>query len=639
MKKYLMTGIAAVTLCAVFTSCSHDMTPASQEEINAVQAKKVVDTYNAAFVAKFGQPASNQDWGFGSGASARTRANAGANYATTHEYKDANGNVVAGANMNHNEWADPTKEKGGWEVVPALTPEQKAVVTAYFQSHPNLGYEDPQLRHFFVQQVYKGGTAQNGPSSENITAADGTVSNSNVMNLLTVGQANSHINDFNAGTCTESDVLNNGQSVGGSSHKDQITLMVNVDDTSCFGYHETASSTHHNNKAGLVGWATIHEWAQTNYPGYVADFAGWLEDGYNRSYMGFDLAIKEGAQAYDTNTDGTINYATYDQAPESPEYAWDGENVIKITTGEYETVEVGNEWSTWTVQRPVYKDEYKYIMKGNETIGWLTTNENFYVAADKVTLDQSYQVNGGPSNLNGIKNAVILKEFTVNGTKYQSVINLPKIQQLVNDGYLPVMNKSLQDWVKVGKSDGYFTDWIVTLTEAKRKDVEDPNEVRIIAEDLTPSTTDWDFNDVVFDVEFNEAGTSAQVTLLKAGGTLELKVAGHEVHAAFGYPDPDPTTGRYKMINTGAKADVNGAVAQPFTVSCNKSNRGNDIVIEVNKGTKENPIWITLEAKQGQPAAKLAVKTTFLIPDERVNIETYYPNFLKYVKDPSVIWW
>ena len=622
MKKYLMTGIAAVTLCAAFTSCSHDMTPASQEEINAVQAKKVVDTYNAAFVAKFGQPASNQDWGFGSGASARTRANAGANYATTHEYKDANGNVVAGANMNHNEWADPTKEKGGWEVVPALTPEQKAVVTAYFQCHPNLGYEDPQLRHFFVQQVYKGGSAQAGASSESITAANGSVYNSGNMNLLTVGEANSHINNFNAGTCSESDVLDNGQSVGGTTHKDQITLMVNVDDTSCFGYHETGSSTHHNNKAGLVGWAIIHEWAQTNYPGYVAGFAGWLDDGYNRSYMGFDLALKEGAEAYDKNADGTVNYSSYSQAPESPIYAWDGSKIIQIA-------DRGSNW------QPVYRTGYENIFG----CGWLTTNENFYVAADKVTLDQSYQVNGGPSNLNGIKNAVILKEFTVNGTKYQSVINLPKIQQLVNDGYLPVMNKSLQDWVKVGKSDGYFTDWIVTLTEAKRKDVEDPNNVRIIAEDLTPSTTDWDFNDVVFDVEFNEAGTSAQVTLLKAGGTLELKVAGHEVHAAFGYPDPDPTTGRYKMINTGAKADVNGATAQPFTVSCNKNNRGNDIVIEVNKGTKENPIWITLEAKQGQPAAKLAVKTTFQIPDERVNIETYYPNFLKYVKDPSVIWW
>lgn len=592
MKKYLMTGIAAVTLCAAFTSCSHDMTPASQEEINAVQAKKVVDTYNAAFVAKFGQPASNQDWGFGSGASARTRANAGANYATTHEYKDANGNVVAGANMNHNEWADPTKEKGGWEVVPALTPEQKAVVTAYFQCHPNLGYEDPQLRHFFVQQVYKGGSAQAGPSSESITAADGTVYDSNKMNLLTVGQANSHINDFNAGTCSESDVLDNGQSVGGSSHKDQITLMVNVDDTSCFGYHETASSTHHNNKAGLVGWAIIHEWAQTNYPGYVAGFAGWLDDGYNRSYMGFDLALKEGAEA---SSDVAMKY---NDGPESYNYAMVNGSIVSIN-GDTE------------------------IEVNGKKIYYLSTNKNQYVAAASKTIQDSE----------------IQAEYRVNNQYMGKYVNVDNLLALINDGWLPVKDKNLREWVKVGKSDGYFTDWIVTLTEAKRKDVEDPNNVRIIAEDLTPSTTDWDFNDVVFDVEFNEAGTSAQVTLLKAGGTLELKVAGHEVHAAFGYPDPDPTTGRYKMINTGAKADVNGAVAQPFTVSCNKNNRGNDIVIEVNKGTKENPIWITLEAKQGQPAAKLAVKTTFQIPDERVNIETYYPNFLKYVKDPSVIWW
>jgi hypothetical protein len=263
------------------------------------------------------------------------------------------------------------------------------------------------------------------------------------------------------------------------------------------------------------------------------------------------------------------------------------------------------------------------IEVNGKKIYYLSTNKNQYVAAASKTIQDSE----------------IQAEYRVNGQYIGKYVNVDNLLALINDGWLPVKDKNLREWVKVGKSDGYFTDWIVTLTEAKRKDVEDPNNVRIIAEDLTPSTTDWDFNDVVFDVEFNEAGTSAQVTLLKAGGTLELKVAGHEVHAAFGYPDPDPTTGRYKMINTGAKADVNGATAQPFTVSCNKNNRGNDIVIEVNKGTKENPIWITLEAKQGQPAAKLAVKTTFQIPDERVNIETYYPNFLKYVKDPSVIWW
>jgi hypothetical protein len=632
MKKYLMTGIAAVALCAAFTSCSHDLTPMSQEEINQLEAQKIVNTYNSAFIAKFGQPAANQDWGFGSGASARTRANTGDNYSATHKYKDAAGNVVAGANMNCNEWADPEKEFGGWEVVPALKKEQKEVVTAYFKSHPNLGYKDPELRHFFVQQVYKGVTGTN----EGITDADNTTYNSDVMNLLTVGQANSHINNFNGGTCTERDVLDNGQSVGGKTHKDQITLMVNVDDTSCFGYHETASSTHHNNKAGLVGWSTIHEWAKTNYSGYVEGFAGWLDDGYNRSYMGFDLALKEGTEAYATDNDGNVLYANCSEAPGQPKYGWDGTNIFPIV----ETTEKSNEWGQTWLEYGDYLPQYK------ELVGYLTTNKNFYVDGGSVTLSQTYSGFSGnaittKSYENDFKNYVVLDEVYVEGAPNNKakVLNLKRINELIADDYLPVNSKSLTEWVKVGKSDGYFSDWIVTLTEAKRKDVVDPNEVRIIAEDLTPSTTDWDFNDVVFDVKFNDAGTSAEVTLIKAGGTLELTVDGHEVHAAFGYPEPDPTTGRYKMINTGAKADVNGAVAQPFTVSCNKSNRGNDIVIRVNKGTKENPNWITLEAKQGQPAAKLAVKTTFLIPDERVNIETYYPNFLKYVKDPSVIWW
>ena len=646
MKKYLTSGALAIIACGFMTSCHEtEIDYASQ-----IEAKKA--TFAENFVKFYGEIDPNQDWGFGTttrGISGITRSgNTGETYPATHVYKDANGNVIAGANMNHNQWGSTDLESnpyGGWIVPDPLTEGQKLRVKAYFQSKPEISYEDPMYRHFFVQQVYKGDPKTAGPNStEKVVAADGSEYTSANMNHLTVGEANSHINNFNAGTCSTSNVLNHE----GKIQEDEITLMVNVDDTSCFGYHDSGSSNqssaspNHNDKMALVAASVIDAWAEANKEALIAsgEYGEAVDDKWHRSFMGFDLAIKEGAQAYDTNADGTINYADYSQAPERPEYAWDGQNVIKITTGEYVPKVVSNGYSTWTEGTvPVYKDEYKSIMKGTQAIGWLTTNENFYIAADKVTLDQSYQVNGGPTNLNGIKNAVILKEFTVNGTKYQSVINLPKIQQLVNDGYLPVKDKSLQDWVKVGKSDGYFTDWIVTLTEAKRKDVEDPNHVRIIAEDLTPSTTDWDFNDVVFDVEFNEAGTSAQVTLLKAGGTLELKVAGHEVHAAFGYPDPDATTGLYKMINTGAKADVNGATAQPFTVSCNKSNRGNDIVIEVNKGTKENPIWITLEAKQGQPAAKLAVKTTFQIPDERVNIETYYPNFLKYVKDPSVIWW
>ena len=77
MNRYLITGIAALAMCIGFTSCSHDITPITQEEMDEANAKQIVAQYNKAFIATFGQPASNQDWGFGNNnASARafTRA-------------------------------------------------------------------------------------------------------------------------------------------------------------------------------------------------------------------------------------------------------------------------------------------------------------------------------------------------------------------------------------------------------------------------------------------------------------------------------------------------------------------------------------------------------------------------------------
>ena len=90
MKKYLITGIAALAMCIGFTSCSHDLTPVSQEDVNAVNAKQIVDKYNSAFIAKFGQPAANQDWGFGNNAATRAFTRAGGKYATKGDLKPKN---------------------------------------------------------------------------------------------------------------------------------------------------------------------------------------------------------------------------------------------------------------------------------------------------------------------------------------------------------------------------------------------------------------------------------------------------------------------------------------------------------------------------------------------------------------------
>ena len=612
-----MGGIAAVAICAAFTSCSKnnelfDQNAAEQAK-QQEQVNKMNENYEKAFINTFGKPSSTHTWGFGATKASTRTGNTGETYAQTHG--DANG----GANMNHNEWADPDKEFGGWVVPDPLTAEQKAVVIAYFQSGPDIDFEDPHFRHFFVQQVYKGGSAQAGASTENITAADNSVYNSGNMNLLTVGETNIHINDYNAGTCSESDVLNNGQKVGGTSHKDQITLMVNIDDTSCFGYHETGSSTHHNNKAALVGWETIDTWAKTNYAGYN----GCLKDDWNRSFMGFDLAIKEGIQACETDENGNIIYATYDQAPESPQYAWDGEKIVPITTGEWKNVTIQHEYWTENKTVPVYKEGFESIMG----CGWLTTNENFYVAEEKVTLDQSFQVNGTPANLDGIKNAVILKEFTVDGTKYQSVINLPRIKQLVDAGYLPVKDKSLQDWIKVGTSDGYFTDWIVTLTEAERQS---GYQGRIMAEDLNAvEESDFDFNDVVFDWKIE--GNVATIQLRAAGGIYPLYVGDQEVHAKFGQ---SASAGKYPMINTGAGVT---ATAPSYTYTFPEGTEAKAVNIPIYV-IKDGSTKAYLDASTGKAASKFNTKTTTRWVKEFEDILDAYPDFKGWVADENLDW-
>jgi len=629
MKKYLMTSVAALALCAGFTSCSHDeFEPYSQSEI-------VQKNYEAAFVSAFGQPASSQTWGFGQTLS--TRANPGTDvYPATHEYKDADSTVIAGANMSHDQWANPNEGFGGWLVPDPLREGQKLRVQRYFQTHPYLGYEDPHFRHFFVQQVYKGGSDQQGVSKENIVAAGNSTYTSSNMNQLTVGVANSHINDFNSGTCSTSNVLQND----GTTKPDQITLMVNVYDTSCFGYHDSGSSTHHNDKMALASAAVIDAWADSLKNATGETIGEAVVDKWNRSFMGFDLAIKEGAQAYATDNAGNVLYATYDQAPEIPENAWDGEKIIKITTGKWVKVTIQHEYYTEIKDVPVYKDEFKSIMG----CAWLTTNENFYVG-EKVTLDQSFQVNGTPADLDGIKNAVILKEFTVDGIKYQSVINLPRIKQLVDAGYLPVKDKSLQDWIKVGKSDGYFSDWIVTLTEAKRNIPDEKYDIRVIGEDLSAGgeKSDFDFNDVVFDVKF---GANAKINLLAAGGTLPLCISVSE--------GSQPTASEAEkwevhnlfkvavdyMVNTNAQLKgLKGndrsmkAVELPLGIPvANAAEANSKIKVYVKKSGE----WVELKAIKGKAASKVAVGTDYDWCDEREDVDAKYfgsddTRFTKYV--------
>ena len=588
-----MGGFAAVAICAAFTSCSKnnelfDQNAAEQQKQEAIN--KNIETakanYAAAFEKAFGKVGTNVDWGFGS-TKASTRANAGKNYPQTSE----------GINANGNEWADPNKNYGGWLVPDPLTEGQIERVRKYFQANPNLDFKDPEWRHFFVQQVYKGGTAVGSNSTETITAANNSTYNSSHMNKLTVGQNNLHINNFNSGDCSVyGNVLDNGQTVnGGTTHSDKIQLMVNIDDTSCFGYYESGASIQVNNKAALVSAATIDAWAAANgNPGEA------VVDKWNRSFMGFDHALKEGADALDATT------VKYNDGPESYNYA--------LVNGEVVSIDGNSE-----------------ILINGKPIQYASTNTNMYVAAEKTNMSDGD----------------IQAEYRVNNDYKGKYINVDNIMAKLNAGWTPVKDKNLREWVKIGTSDGYFSDWIVTLTEAKRQDEKPTPTYRVIAEDLNASeASDFDFNDVVFDVEPNEAGTAAKIVVRAAGGIYKLTVAGEEVHAAFG--ENAKADGLYPMINTqpwnpDVKATLIESYSGDFSSDAAIRNTIKNIEIKVYKpGFEEN--GIELPAQTGKPACKILVDQTFNVVTERTGIADENTNFHKYVQgtwdtDTNGFWW
>ena len=177
-----------------------------------------------------------------------------------------------------------------------------------------------------------------------------------------------------------------------------------------------------------------------------------------------------------------------------------------------------------------------------------------------------------------------------------------------------------RDWI--------FTDWIVRIspaefTGAQRVFVED-----LIATELTDvKSSDWDFNDAVFDVfinynEYWHDGDCAIITVRAAGGELPLTIAGREIHQVLGVATKD-------IVNTGRKTV---APAQ-FRLSKDEitSTNANDIIVKVGD--------IELKAVQGAATQKLCGPTSVEWLNERVNIATAKSNFKPYVAGQAATWY
>ena len=221
--------------------------------------------------------------------------------------------------------------------------------------------------------------------------------------------------------------------------------------------------------------------------------------------------------------------------------------------------------------------------------------------------------------------------------------------------------------------DYIYNDWIVKIVPGKPDDmgkivITTPN-IRVMAEDLSVNEqTDYDFNDVVFDVDRNSA-TQVTVTVYAAGGTLPLRFAendNYEVHKLFKDKNPSMANSAagyvsydsdelkenleittQTMINTYALPThpvipftaIDGLTAPTFTLTGNWSADPNEFSQQVRDNIKvevfKSGAWTELKAEVGEPAAKVGCPQDTNWNDEKVYIGAAFKN---YVQNPGWIW-
>ena len=239
MKKYLMTGVAALTFAATFTSCSnHDIEQLSQEDIKKADFKET-------FYSTFGKPAKDQNWGFVSQAPVDLREKA----------------TTRGHNVNRNQWEGQFFLPGN-----VTSAEETAVLNELAKGSGNRDKNlTINLADFFVYHVHKGTDSYNDHNNSSIGVA------SDKMNELKCGSGTvgtdgvqigfwEHVNDFNSGTQNA-----NWWNIEGA------TLMLNSSSLN-FAYHSTADSKYHDTYTVIDG-ATI------GYPGFYYICFDFLANG------------------------------------------------------------------------------------------------------------------------------------------------------------------------------------------------------------------------------------------------------------------------------------------------------------------------------------------------------------------------
>ena len=699
MRKQLMTGVAAAAICLGFASCSrYDFTPISEGE-------QAYANYENAFIEKFGEPAPDQTWGFGSSDTKATRSITSPTVATasqpynekwvadylttatevnsTNAVDDADdgknvkcewypngGGKLSTLMNNYNycvyEGSPVTQNDKDWytkNILPLLTAcnnnwygteyaytilmKLKEYTGDYNYWGLNVVSEggwvpDPNyVRNFKITDTWNGPI--NVVESEGL---NGTTKTNSERTVVVKGKWNL-TEDQKVGSLGRIIVADGGEIVVSSGktlssvNEAQIVVLPGgkITGDGAIEFSNGTSSELISYNGGTIDVGTFNNNGGDFY-NYGTLKAGTMDGGagnshyYNHGIVNIgqtgssaNLRLYNACQFY---CSGNMHIRNYEGIGGSS-LICNGELMLCSSndeTGEptYVGLAAGalvqcgtlnNNGTTWTGPTSGYAvlDVIDRITFINNNVG--DFSNNIYLCAG--TWDNI--LNAGNYAKNTAKEAFFGKK-----AEYYSV------EGIINNNTVKIITKSTNEKDEVIPTDNYEAGVKGCTPGFRGKVVEEPKPIRVIAEDLSASEgSDFDFNDVVFDIQLNwPAQGQHTITLQAAGGKLPLRIGEledeNEVHKLFGV-----------NINTMVNTEDWTAHKDPykFTISGTYESE-KDIPIWVRKGNT----WCELTAERGRAASKIAVSTDYQWVKELNDISKAYSDFDTYVGSGTPTeWW
>ena len=764
MKKYLMGGIAAVAICAAFTSCSKNNDVFDQNAVQQMEEQKkqealekniakVNEQYAVAFEKAFGKVGSNVDWGFGSSKASTRAAMPDApsfsdkakaidpkkptepTFSRTfyNKLSDASSAIYSGDVADDNAWnaisnaivyidsksskvgsnsqnmtiivnetmsfnAGGLNTNGNGPVICVAEGKtltltgMKQNITIYLAPGANL--DATNASSFDKCNLIMSGN--NTVTGGAMYFANGSVVNKGGTITATSIQLDNSSNLWNEGTVNVSGSLNSNNQNSNIYNANTITAASMTLDQSATLWNEGTIQL--KNSDGTYTTSNKLEGKNTNIIIYNASGKTIELGSIELKSSAPEILYNDGTVtchgeiSLDNTADEIINNGTLTAT--SLNMKAGGKMYNTVTTNISGLTKISNSNCQWQndgqyTSGSFEVDQYavknfnncKLIVNGNFWLnrGTFVLNSDASVVCNTFTWEDTSDFYLGGKSLLKVSGQFLTKNANSGyglravGSDY-AVVQASSIAHQGNDqfrmsyyGNLYIATDNhFEQWYKDNPNTNQPAYWYESSVKFKFKgqttatipetpcnpgyqgeDNQETPTYRVIAEDLNAEeASDFDFNDVVFDVEPNEAGTAAKIVVRAAGGIYKLTVAGHEVHAAFG--ENAKADGLYPMINTQpwnpeVKATLIESYEGDFKSDAAIRNTIKNIEIKVYKPGFEET-GIELSAQTGKPACKILVDQTFNVVTERTGIADKNTNFNKYVQGTwdtttNGFWW